>query len=101
MSPNPMKTQRGLIALLWFCLILAGVLIYLPGLPGGFVFDDLESIVYNPAMQLHTLGFGELYTAMLSSPTGGLMRPLSMLSFALDSYFFGLTPLPFKFTNIA
>lgn len=96
-----MLTKSRLVTIgLWLCLLALGVLVYLPGLPGGFMFDDLESIVYNPAMRLDSLGFDNLYFAILSSPTGGLMRPLSMLSFAFDAYFFGLNTLPFKLTNI-
>src|SRR5579859_1772094 len=85
----------------WLCLIAIGILVYLPGLPGSFLFDDLGSIVNNQALHLHALSADSLYAAALSSPaTGGLWRPISMLSLALDGYFFGLTPLPFKLTNI-
>ena len=96
----PATKSRLFIAGLWLCLMVLAVLVYLPGLPGGFIFDDLGSIVYNPAMHLSSLEFGDLYAAVLSSPSGGLLRPLSMLSFALDAYFFGITTLPFKLTNI-
>jgi hypothetical protein len=74
--------------------------VYLPGLPGMFVFDDIANIVQNPALHILELSPGNLLQAMLSSPGGGLMRPLSMLSFALDYYFWGLSPFAFKFTNI-
>ena len=76
------------------------LLIYLPGLPGMFVFDDISNIVQNPALHIRELGPSDLLQAMLSSPGGGLMRPLSMLSFALDYYFWGLSPPAFKLTNI-
>lgn len=89
--------------LLILACLAAGLLvmgIYLPGLPGMFVFDDIGNIVQNPAIHIHDLGAASLLQAMLSSPGGGLMRPLSMLSFALDAYFWGLSPFAFKFTNI-
>ena len=86
--------------LLMACLAAALLvfIVYLPGLPGMFVFDDLGNIVRNPGVQIRDLGFDSLLRAALSSPAGD--RPLSMLSFALDAYFFGLSPLAFKLTNI-
>src|SRR5215469_6002281 len=97
----PLTKRSWVMIGLWLCLSALAVLVYLPGLPGGFMFDDLGSIVYNQAMRLDSLSFHNLYVAALSSPTGGLMRPLSMLSFALNAYFFGFkTVLPFKLTNI-
>lgn len=80
--------------------LLLALLAYVPGLPGSFVFDDMSSIVRNPAIHIRDLGLESLLQAALSSPGGGLMRPLSMLSFALDAYFFGLSPFAFKLTNI-
>ena len=85
------------------CLLalLLGALIYLPGMGGGFVFDDSTSIASNAAIQLNNLGIHDLFAAALSSPTGVFLRPLSMLSFALDAYFFGLNSFYFKLTNLA
>ena len=65
-----------------------------------FVFDDLSNIAQNPAIHIRDLSFNSLLQASLSSPGGGLMRPISMLSFALDAYFWGLSPLAFRLTNI-
>ncbi|HEX7966378.1 MAG TPA: hypothetical protein VF651_11765 [Gammaproteobacteria bacterium] len=92
--------RRYAFPLACLAALALALLIYLPGLPGSFVFDDVGSIVRNPAIRIRDLGFESLLQAALSSPGGGLMRPLSMLSFALDAYFFGLSPFAFKLTNI-
>ena len=84
----------------WLGALLLGALVYLPGLPGAFVFDDIGSISNNPAIQLQVLSAHGLLQAVLSAPVGGLLRPISTLSFVLDAYFFGVNPEPFKITNI-
>ena len=86
------------VALL-LALILT-VLAYLPGLHGPFAFDDVTSILQNRALAIHSLAWDQLAQAMLSSDTGPLRRPLSMLTFALNIYFNGLDPSAFKITNL-
>ena len=77
-----------------------GLLVYLPGLPGDFIFDDLPNLVNNDALRLHGFGWNDLMDAAFSSPTGALLRPISMLSFALDIHFFGVSPFWIKLNNI-
>ena len=79
--------------------MLAAV-IYLPGLPGAFVFDDLGSIANNAGLHTAKLDLDHILAAIFSAPVGGLLRPLSTLSFMLDAHFFGVSPEPFKLTNI-
>lgn len=83
------------------CAALA-CLVFLPGLPGGFVFDDGFSIVENPWIQLESLAPSAIIVAAFSPEPGGYTRVLPTLSFALD-YFRGngLDPQTFKTTNIA
>jgi len=80
--------------------VLLTVLAYLPGLPGSFVFDDTGAIANNPALHLDTLDYASLARAVFSAPVGGLLRPISTTSFALEAYLFGISPGHFKFTNI-
>lgn len=88
------KTWIGLAAL----LLLAGIA-YLPGLRGGFVFDDF--------VNLDALGktgrvddwptFWRYLTSGSADPTG---RPLSMLSFLLDARDWPADPWAFLRTNV-
>jgi len=76
-------------------------LVYWPGLDGGFLFDDYHVIVDNPTLALaaDSLPTG-LLDAALSTATGPLKRPLSLLTFALNRSIFGPGPRSFKITNL-
>ena len=73
---------------------------YYPGLHGPFMFDDIPNIVSNAALRLTSLSTHELLGAAFSSQSGLLYRPISMLSFALNLYFFGNNSFSFKLTNL-
>lgn len=88
------------VHLLALVALLVGFLVYFPGLSGSFVFDDLASISNNPRIAIRALDFQSLKSAALSVESGPLMRPVSMLSFALNHYFTGYNPFYFKLTNI-
>ena len=79
---------------------LATILIYWPGVHGGWALDDYANIVQNTALRLHSLNFADLMAAAFSSGSGPLDRPISMLSFALNEYFFGPSPYSMKAANI-
>ncbi len=87
------------IALLCLALGLTAV-IYYPGLSGGFVFDDFPNIVNNARLHLHELTWSSLQAAAFSSRAGILRRPVSMITFALNEYFFGTGPFSFKVVNL-
>ena len=83
-------------------LVALVTLAYLPGLRGGFAFDDYHTIVHNPSLELRSLTFDTLLDAAMSgAATGPLARPLAMLSFAANRTFAGLTAWPYKLTNLA
>ena len=90
----PWRTWLGLVALLslaWLC--------YLPGLHGGFLFDDF--------VNLDALGrrgpidnwpaFWRYITSGTADPIG---RPLSLLSFLIDARNWPADPAPFLRTNL-
>lgn len=87
-----------LLALLAACVVT--ILVYLPGLFGPFVFDDYVNIVQNPGTILPNLSLHALADAAFSMSAGLLMRPVSMLSFALERYFFGSAAFSFKAINL-
>jgi hypothetical protein len=92
------RGTRWLVACGLFVLTL---LLYWPGLGGGYVFDDFPNIVDNKALHVATLDWHAWVSATFSSPVADLPRPLAMLSFAFNHYFTGLDPQPMKLTNIA
>ena len=84
---------------IYLALMLA-VAVYYPGLSGGFALDDYTNIVQNDALVLQDLSWDSLDHAMFSFQAGPTMRPVSMLSFALNRYFTGDDPLGFKIANL-
>jgi protein O-mannosyl-transferase len=80
-------------------LLVATWLIYVPGLHGGFLFDDYAN--------LPTLGatgpidnwaaFWRYITSGTADPLG---RPLALLSFLLDAHDWPADPFPFKRSNL-
>lgn len=75
--------------------------VYLPGINGPFVFDDLSNITNNSFLRIQELSFSSLYSGATSGHAGPLKRPVAMLSFALNYYFTGgYIASAFKITNI-
>ena len=88
---------------LWIGGLLAlTTLIYLPGLSGPFLFDDITNILQNAALRLDSLSPQGLLRAAWSLESGPLKRPLAYLSFALNHFFAGgFDEFAFKATNLA
>ncbi len=76
-------------------------LIYWPGLHGGFLFDDYPNIVNNQSLHIETVSISHWTDAAQASPSDLLVRPLSMLSFAVNYSLSGLNPFWMKLTNLA
>lgn len=88
--------------LVWAALIaVLAVCAFLPGLPGGFIFDDGPNIVENRSLHVTEFGMDNLLYAAYSFQPGNGSRALSMLSFSLDHLRGGLDPAVFKATNLA
>lgn len=83
-----------------FAMMLATALIYVPGLSGPFVFDDLTNIVYISEIHIKDLSLETLRNAATAVPQGPVGRPIAYISFALNHYFTGLDPFFFKLTNV-
>jgi tetratricopeptide (TPR) repeat protein len=84
-------------------LLVLGAAVYLPGIDGPWVFDDIVNIVNNQYLRLTTLEPKALWHAAYSLESGPLKRPVSMVSFALNYLAAGpdAGTRPFKLTNIA
>ncbi len=98
--PVKIADSRTARTLLFLTILGLTVTAYYPGLSGGFVFDDFPNILNNPQLHIHTMTWGSLWDAILSSQAGILRRPISMLTFALNYYFFGIKPFSFKLVNL-
>ena len=79
------------------CLTLG---IYYPGLQGDFYFDDYPNIVNNFRLHLDSLHISAIWEASWTGITGHFKRPISILSFSLNTYFTDLNPGPMKITNL-
>lgn len=90
------KCDFWLVALMLSVLTL---IVYWPGLAGGYTLDDFSNIVDNPAFAPGRLD-SNFWSAVWSSGSGPTDRPLSMLTFAMQAYFTGLAPWPLKFVNV-
>lgn len=90
--------NENLIGFVVLCVIVFAA--YLPGLQGGFFFDDSPNIVLNDGIKIKHLDAISLKQAAFSSSSSLLGRPISMASFALNYYFSGLSPSAFKLTNL-
>ena len=93
--PSP----RALLILALVGLALLGWLVYMPGLHGGFVFDDFSNIVDQPALNPQALS-GHFWQAVWAGRAGPFSRALSMLSFAWQVRVWGMHPLPMKVFNV-
>ncbi|MHB8428475.1 MAG: hypothetical protein ACYDGU_12105 [Acidiferrobacterales bacterium] len=87
------------IALLLIVITLTAAAYY-PGLRGDYIFDDFSNILNNTQLHIHHLAWHSLLGASFSSESGPLRRPISMLTFALNYYFFGIKPFSFKLVNL-
>jgi hypothetical protein len=89
------------IPLLLFLLVgLFTVAIYYPGLAGDYMFDDMPNLLENGQLDIDSPDLDSLENAAFSSGAGMLRRPVSMTSFALNRYFFGIAPYSHKVVNL-
>lgn len=79
-------------------ILLSTYFVYLPGLSGGFLFDDSHTIIENGYIHADTLTLESLRQAAGSFAAGG--RQISMASFFLNSYFLEAAPYSFKLVNL-
>lgn len=94
------SANHSFLLLSFIVAVLAGV-VFIPGLPGDFVFDDIPNIVNNKAIQLHQLDARSVLEVIATPQLSGNMRTLPTLSFAIDFWRAGgADPATFKTTNI-
>lgn len=95
-----LSNRQFLLASL-LCAVVAS-LVLLPGLGGGFVFDDESNIANNLAIQIDELNASTVLQTLFGLQPGGMTRILPTLSFGFDHWRGGgLDPSVFKATNVA
>ena len=85
--------------LMCFAVLLTAI-IYLPGITGGFAFDDYANIVQNRYLTDAPTNLDDLSKAVWSGEAGPFKRPIAMLSFALNNALTGHWPMGYKITNL-
>ena len=89
--PRSLLQPLVLLALVALC--------FLPGLGGGFIFDDYPNIVDREAVHATTLEAGRIGQAA-ASLGNWTARPIPMATFAIDHAIAGLEPRQYKITNL-
>src|SRR3546814_5813631 len=96
-----MPINRGRFLMVSLIVALVAGLLFTPGLPGEFVFDDLPNITNNKAIHLVELSPEALSTVLATPQLSGTTRALPTLTFAVDYWRGGgPDPMVFKVTNI-
>ncbi len=95
---NPVIKQPAAWLLLAICAL--AVFVYYPGLSGDYMFDDTGNLLDNKSLEIESLDLDTLGKAAFSARAGVLRRPVSMVSFALNRYFFGIHPFSHKVINL-
>ena len=85
----------------WFSLAcMVALVLYWPGLHGGFFFDDEANILLAEGIRLESFSLEAIQAALNSGHAGISGRPVSQFSFALNYMVSGLDPFPYKATNL-
>jgi hypothetical protein len=82
-------------------ICLLAVVAYFPGLSGDYAFDDMQNLLSNPRLDIKELNLETVQAASFSSGAGPLKRPVSMFTFAMNRYYFGIEPWSYKVMNLA
>lgn len=104
MSELARRSRGGAFAGLALAMSLAA-LVYLPGLPGDFVYDDYRLIVDNDGLKRpfdpSRAFLRDYYASDVDATALGYYRPIAILSNEWDYRIAGGRSLPFHATNIA
>jgi len=94
-----MRLNKYLYFLLVSSIISLTYFVYKPGIFGGFIFDDLVNL-QNIQFFAKSDGLSAFIRYIFSFESGPLKRPISTLSFLINSTHWPASPIFFKLTNI-
>ena len=87
--------------LLVCCLfVVLTVLVYGPGLSGGFILDDMHAVSENTAIQVDRLDLESISHASRSFHGGVSGREIPMATFAIDYYFWQEQAFGYKISSL-
>lgn len=93
-----MKINTKFVALLFLAALIA-CSFYIPGLTGGFIFDDYQAVVENSAIKLDQITWDGLVAAA-HAYGGPIGRPVATLSFAVGYWLHGMSAFSYKLENL-
>jgi Flp pilus assembly protein TadD len=94
--------RKGITFQKWLLLLLLPLLIlitYSHSLHSPFVFDDIEHVASNPAIQISDLTFKNLRQAAVESPLSA--RPITYITFAINYFFHEHEVYGYRLFNMA
>ncbi|MBN2489713.1 MAG: hypothetical protein JXQ29_02555 [Planctomycetes bacterium] len=98
---RPTRRSPGAVLLLVLLLGVVPAAAYVPALAAPFHYDDLHSIQRNPHLKLHNaLNFFRDPGLFDENPATRMYRPVLLLTYAVDDFFWGRNPLGFRITNV-
>ncbi|KIQ29945.1 hypothetical protein [Xanthomonas campestris] len=93
-----MNKNTKFVALLFLTALIA-CSFYIPGLTGGFIFDDYQAVVENSSIKLDHITWDGLVVAA-HAYGGPIGRPVATLSFAVGYWLHGMSTFSFKLENV-
>lgn len=95
------RRDRGRFMMLSAAATMLAALLFVPGMPGEFIFDDIPNITTNPAVQVSELSAAAVTKIVTGLQLSGTTRSLPTLTFALDYWrASGPDSATFKTTNL-
>lgn len=91
--------RKNLLFLVFWGALALALVVYWPGLQGGFLFDDAPNL--SPIAAYGGIKDWETFKSFVFQGFAGpLGRPIALASFVLDANYWPASPEPFKWTNL-
>jgi len=95
------RSRRFSWIALVLCLVVLPAVVYLPSLFAPFHYDDLHSIQRNPHLKLeNTAAFFHNPSLFDENPGTRMYRPVLLVTYAVDAFFWGRDPFGFHLANL-
>jgi len=95
-------SQKRIVALQVFLIIILGLAVYSNSIDGGFIWDDYFQVKENTYIKSFS-HLSDIFSKDMGAGAGisaPFYRPLQTASYAIDHFLYGLDPAGFHFSNI-